>query len=72
MAKAMQAADLPVTAIDIPELALRNIAELLPEDVGGVAMLYLDAGQGEGGEDVWITVRSSHAGGAVSAVGALI
>jgi len=46
MAKAMQAADLPVTAIDIPELALRNIAELLPEDVGGVAMLYLDAGQG--------------------------
>lgn len=35
-----------LTVVDIPELALRNIAALLPEDVGGVALLYLEAGTG--------------------------
>jgi len=30
-----------LTAIDIPDLAMRNIAGLLPEDEAGVAMLYL-------------------------------
>lgn len=35
-------AGLKLDVIDIPELALRNIAALLPEDVAGVAMLYLD------------------------------
>lgn len=30
-----------LSVIDIPELAMRNIANLLPEDEGGVAMLYL-------------------------------
>lgn len=39
-------AEINLTVIDIPELALRNLARLLPEDVGGVATLYLhrDAG----------------------------
>ncbi|MGM0593663.1 MAG: pilus assembly protein PilM [Pseudomonadota bacterium] len=31
-----------LAVIDIPELALRNIAGLLPEDSSGVAMLYLN------------------------------
>lgn len=35
-------AEINLTIIDIPELALRNIATLLPEDVGGVATLYLE------------------------------
>ena len=34
-------AGLKLEVIDIPELALRNIAALLPEDVAGVVMLYL-------------------------------
>lgn len=34
-------AGLNLEVIDIPELALRNIAALLPEDVAGVALLYL-------------------------------
>jgi MSHA biogenesis protein MshI len=34
-------ADVNLDAIDIPELALRNIASLLPEDAGGVALLYI-------------------------------
>ena len=34
-------AGLNLEVIDIPELALRNIAALLPEDVAGVAMVYL-------------------------------
>lgn len=39
-------ADINLQIVDIPELALRNLATLLPEDVGGVATLYLqqDAG----------------------------
>ncbi|MDZ7735441.1 MAG: pilus assembly protein PilM [Gammaproteobacteria bacterium] len=36
-------AGINLTVVDIPELALRNIAALLPEDVGGVASLYLEA-----------------------------
>ncbi|MCW8972339.1 MAG: pilus assembly protein PilM, partial [Gammaproteobacteria bacterium] len=32
---------LNLSIIDIPELAMRNIASLLPEDESGVAMLYL-------------------------------
>lgn len=39
-------ADLNLNIIDIPELALRNIAAMLPEDVGGVALIY--AGQHQG------------------------
>jgi MSHA biogenesis protein MshI len=35
-------AGINLTVIDIPELALRNIAALLPEDVSGVALLYLE------------------------------
>lgn|SRR5690606_25684457 len=34
-------AGLHLEVIDIPELALRNIASLLPEDIAGVALLYL-------------------------------
>lgn len=34
-------ADVNLNAIDIPELALRNIAALLPEDTGGVAVIYI-------------------------------
>lgn len=33
--------DIDLTTIDIPELAMRNVAALLPEDENGVAMLYL-------------------------------
>lgn len=39
-------ADLKLSAIDIPELAMRNVAALLPEDVGGVVLIYLS---GDGG-----------------------
>jgi MSHA biogenesis protein MshI len=34
-------AGINLSVVDIPELVLRNIAALLPEDVGGVALLYL-------------------------------
>lgn len=34
------------TAIDITELALRNVAALLPEDQRGVALMFLSAGAG--------------------------
>lgn len=37
----LSGAGLNLEVIDIPELALRNIASLLPEDVAGVALLYL-------------------------------
>jgi MSHA biogenesis protein MshI len=37
---------LHLSAIDIPELALRNVTALLPEDVGGVALLHLCEGHG--------------------------
>ena len=39
-------AGLKLDIIDIPELALRNVASLLPEDVAGVALLYVDRRQG--------------------------
>jgi len=35
-----------LTVIDIPELALRNIAALLPEDASGVALLYIGEERG--------------------------
>ena len=35
-------AGLNLEVIDIPELALRNIAAMLPEDVAGTVLLYLD------------------------------
>ena len=34
-------AGLKLSTVDIPELALRNITSLLPEDVGGVVLIYL-------------------------------
>lgn len=39
-------ADINLDIVDIPELALRNLATLLPEDVGGVATLYLEQDSG--------------------------
>ncbi len=38
--------EMAIDAIDIPELAMRNVAALLPEDANGVALLKLDADQG--------------------------
>lgn len=37
---------LNLSVIDIPELALRNIASLLPEDVGGVALIHIGQDRG--------------------------
>jgi MSHA biogenesis protein MshI len=37
---------LNLTVIDIPELALRNVASLLPEDLGGVALIYIGPDRG--------------------------
>lgn len=37
----LEGQDVNLSVIDIPELAMRNIAALLPEDDSGVAMLYL-------------------------------
>ena len=42
----MEAANLSISAIDIPELAMRNVAGLLEEDVKGVAMLYFSRNSG--------------------------
>lgn len=42
----LNGAGLNLEIIDIPELALRNIAAMLPEDVGGVALVYLGQNQG--------------------------
>ena len=39
-------AGLQLDVIDIPELALRNIAALLPEDVNGVALVYIEQNEG--------------------------
>lgn len=39
-------AEINLDIVDIPELALRNLATLLPEDVGGVATLYLEQDAG--------------------------
>ncbi|HET6656082.1 MAG TPA: hypothetical protein VFH57_07510 [Gammaproteobacteria bacterium] len=37
----LDTADIELKSIDIPEMCLRNVAALLPEDVEGVALLYL-------------------------------
>jgi MSHA biogenesis protein MshI len=42
----LEGAGLDLQTIDIPELALRNLAARLPEDAGGVAMIDLDRQQG--------------------------
>lgn len=42
----LSAAGLNLSVIDIPELAMRNIASLLPEDVSGVGLIYLLGGGG--------------------------
>lgn len=42
----MESQEINLSVIDIPELAMRNIAALLPEDEGGVAMLYLGQDSG--------------------------
>ena len=46
LADRLQDAGVNLSVIDIPELALRNIAAQLPEDAQGVAMLYFGAQQG--------------------------
>lgn len=40
-AEVTENAGLKLNSVDIPEMCLRNIAALLPEDVDGVALLYL-------------------------------
>jgi MSHA biogenesis protein MshI len=42
----IQNAGLDISIIDIPELTQRNISTLLPEDVSGVALLYLSETSG--------------------------
>ncbi len=42
----LNGAGLHLDTIDIPELALRNVAAMLPEDVGGVALVYVGQRQG--------------------------
>ncbi len=42
----LNGAGLHLDIIDIPELALRNVAAMLPEDVGGVALIYVGQKQG--------------------------
>lgn len=42
----MENAGINLNVIDIPELALRNIAALLPEDAGGVALIYISESWG--------------------------
>jgi MSHA biogenesis protein MshI len=45
-AELLQGAGLKLQTIDITELALRNIAQLLPEDEAGTALLQLGSGEG--------------------------
>jgi MSHA biogenesis protein MshI len=40
---AIRGAQMQLSAIDIPDLAIRNLAGLLPEDPQGVALLYITA-----------------------------
>jgi MSHA biogenesis protein MshI len=42
----LSGAGLHLDTIDIPELALRNVAAMLPDDVGGVALIYVGQQQG--------------------------
>jgi len=44
--KQLESAGAALDIIDIPELAMRNIAGLLPEDEQGVAMLYFERDRG--------------------------
>ena len=44
--KAFEAARIPLTVIDVPETAQRNIAALYETDKGGVALLFLEADSG--------------------------
>lgn len=44
--KQLTAAGFQLDTVDIPEMAMRNMAMLVPEDVAGVAMLYLDQKRG--------------------------
>lgn len=46
LADRLQDAGINLSVIDIPELALRNLAAQLPEDEQGVAMLYFGAQRG--------------------------
>ncbi len=46
LADSLQDAGINLSVIDIPELALRNLAAQLPEDEQGVAMLYFGAQRG--------------------------
>lgn len=46
LADRLQDAGIGLAVIDIPELALRNIAARLPEDTHGVALLYFGAERG--------------------------
>jgi len=45
-AATLQEAGIDLSVIDIPEMALRNIAARLPEDAGGQAMLHFGANRG--------------------------
>lgn len=45
-AETVQQAGLSLAVIDIPELALRNLASHLPEQAQGVALMYLEAERG--------------------------
>lgn len=42
----LEGAGINLSVIDIPELALRNIASLLPEDAGGVGLVYIQEDRG--------------------------
>lgn len=44
--KQLTDAGFALDTVDIPEMAMRNVATLVPEDIAGVAMLYLDAQRG--------------------------
>lgn len=46
LADRLQDAGIDLSVIDIPELALRNVAAQLPEDAQGVALLYFGAQRG--------------------------
>ena len=44
--KDLMQAGLQLEVLDIPELALRNIAAMLPDDVNGVALVYIEQSEG--------------------------
>ena len=57
----LKAARLKISALDIPELALRNLTALLPEDERGLAFLSLGRTQGmlilTRGQNLYLTRR---------------